>query len=193
MVVFDATILIALLNPDASPPRHPETNDPVEAFRDRIDHLISDLEKSLTKIIIPAPAISEILVRADKAAPEYLSRINSSAVFRPAPFDEIAAIEVAAMTRGAIDTTGSRKGDQDGTWAKIKYDRQIVAIARVNRASVIYSDDREIFKLGQKQGLTVIRVADLPLPPEDAQIKMDLTPQEDGAGKRRGSEPEHME
>lgn len=77
------------------------------------------------------------------------------------------------MTREALDS-GSKRGGHDGTWAKIKYDRQIVAIAKVAGASVIYSDDKEIFKLGQKVGLTVLRIADLPLPPTDAQGRFAL-------------------
>lgn len=175
MVVFDATILLALLHPDAPAPRHPETNEPVDRFRDRIDYLVSQLEKSRDKIIIPTPALSEILVRADSAAPKYLDKINSSSVFRPAPFDELAAVEVAAMTREALDVTGNRRGNQDGTWAKIKYDRQIVAIAKVNASSIIYSDDKEIYKIGKKMGLTIIRIADLPLPPVNPQGALNLS------------------
>jgi len=191
MVVFDATILIVLLYPDAPPPRHPDTNDPVDRFRDRIDYLVSQIEKSRDKIIIPTPALSEILVRADEAAPKYLAKVNTVAVFRFAPFDKLAAVEVAAMTRGAIDTTPTRnrKGYQDGTWAKIKYDRQIVAIAKVNGAAVIYSDDGEIFKLGREHELTVIRTADLPLPPEDAQMKLNLPPRKEGEDGEEGGKP----
>lgn len=136
---------------------------------------MAQLEKSRDKIIIPTPALSEILVRADAAGPKYLDRINSAAVFRPASFDELCAIEVAAITKGALDS-GDKRGGQGGTWAKIKYDRQIVAIAKVNGASVIYSDDKDILKLGRKIGLTVIRIADLPLPPEDGQDSLDLIP-----------------
>ena len=67
MVVFDATILLALLQSDCPPPRHPETNEPIDSFRERIDYLIKRLDKDKEKIIIPTPALSEILVRADSA------------------------------------------------------------------------------------------------------------------------------
>ena len=177
MVVFDATILLALLHPSAAVPRHPETDEPVDRFVERIEYLIDKLEKSKAKIIVPTPALSEILIRAESAAPEYLRRINSASVFRPAPFDELCAVEVAEITKEALNS-GDKRSGHGGTWAKVKYDRQIVAIAKVNNASVLYSDDREIFKLGAKIGLTVIRIADLPLPPEDAQSSFEFEQEE---------------
>lgn len=169
MVVFDATILLAFLQSDCPPPRHPETNEPIDRFRERIDYLIQRLDKDKEKIIIPTPALSEILVRADLAGPEYLDRINSASVFRPAPFDERGAVEVAAMTRNALASEGGKFDGLNGTYAKIKYDRQIVAIAKVEGAKTVYSDDKNIYKFAGRYGITVIRIADLPLPPEERQ------------------------
>lgn len=174
MVVFDATILLALLHPDGYSPRHPITNELVDSFRERIGYLVSRLEKDLEKIIIPTPALSEILVRASAAGPQYLDHINTASVFRVASFDKRAAIEVAAMTREAI-AGGDKRGGIDATWAKIKFDRQIIAIAKVEGASIVYSDDEDIYKVGRQNGLTVIRTADLPLPPVDRQGELDLT------------------
>ena len=141
---------------------------PYQLSTHTLEYLVNSLEKSEEKIIVPTPALSEILVRAGTAAPEYLRRINLASVFRPASFDELCAVEVAEITKEALDS-GDKRSGHDGTWAKIKYDRQIVAIAKVNNASILYSDDREIYKLGSRVGLTVIRIADLPLPPEEAQ------------------------
>ena len=60
---------------------------------------------------------------------KFAERLSKLAVFRIEPFDTRPAIEVAAMTRNA-KAAGSRKGISDATWAKLKFDRQIVAIAR---------------------------------------------------------------
>lgn len=166
MVVFDATYLLPLLWPDIPPPREDSSQAPVDGFRERIDYLIERLEKDRTKIIVPTPALSEILVRAGSAGAEYLDRINRSAAFRIAPFDARAAVEVAAITREALDA-GNKRDDLEGTWAKIKYDRQIVAIAKVEGASVLYTDDRNIRKLGSRLGLTTIPIRDLPLRPKE--------------------------
>ena len=122
-------------------PNHPQTSEPVERYRDRVDHLVTHLEQNRTKIIIPTPALSEILVRAGAAGPEYLAQINSQSVFRIVAFDERDAVEVAAMTRKSIDSSGDKRGGVDGTWNKIKYDRQIVAIAKVEGVTALYSDD----------------------------------------------------
>ena len=172
-MVFDSTMLLPMLWPEVPAPIDPSTKNPIENMRERVDFLIQRLEKDRTKIIIPTPALSEILVRAGRAGPQYLAQINSTSVFRTAPFDERAAVEVAAMTRSALDS-GDKRGGAEGTWAKIKYDRQIVAIAKVQGATTIYSDDSGVKTLGNGIGLTVIRLFDLPLPPEDPQTSLDL-------------------
>ena len=173
MVVFDASILLALLQPDIYSPRHPDTKEPVDQFRQRIDYLVTQLEADFQKIVIPTPALSEILVRAGQAGPEYLDRFNSASVFRIVPFDQRAAVEVAAIIASAI-TAGDKRGGSDSSWAKVKVDYQIVAIAKVENISTIYSDDRDIYNFGQRNGLTVIRTAELPLPPVDPQGALEL-------------------
>jgi hypothetical protein len=135
-VVFDAATLLLLLRPDAGRPLDPATGRPVEHVEERIAHLVQRLEKARSKILIPTPALSEVLVRAGEAGPEVLERIQRSAAFRIVPFDTLAAVEVADMTRRAL-SGGDKRAGGSGTWAKIKYDRQIVAIAKIERASTI--------------------------------------------------------
>jgi hypothetical protein len=106
------------------------------------------------------------LVRAGTAGPEYLAQINARSAFRTVAFDERAAVEVAAMTKKAIDA-GDKRGGADATWNKIKYDRQIVAIAKVEGATALYSDDSGVRAFANGVGLTVIGSWELPLPPED--------------------------
>ena len=173
MVVFDATTLLILLSPSVPAPVDPTTHTPVEYAKECVDHLVKELEKSRTRIIIPTPALSEILVRAGSAGSAYLDRINSSAAFRIASFDQRAPVEVAAMTRDAL-SAGDKRGGAQGTWAKVKYDRQIVAIAKVEGADIIYSDDDDVDKLATQAGITAMRIADLPLPPEMAQGRLDF-------------------
>ena len=48
-------------------------------------------------------------------------------------------------------------------------DRQIVAIAKVVRATAIYSDDKDIRSIAAMEDISVIGLADLPLPAEDLQ------------------------
>lgn len=169
MVVFDATTLLLLFAPDASVPKD-SNGKPIPFAKERIDGLVADLSKRKVKIIVPTPALSEALVRAGPVAgANYLAGIRKSGWFRIESFDERAAIEVAEMTKEAIDR-GDKKNGSDATWAKVKYDRQIVAIAKVNSASAIYSDDINLTSFARRQGLRVISVVDLNVPDEASQM-----------------------
>lgn len=64
MIVFDASILLFLLAPEARPPNDPKTGQPVTRCKERIEHLIATLERDRTKVIVPTPVLSEVLVRA---------------------------------------------------------------------------------------------------------------------------------
>ena len=166
MAVFDATALVHLLEPNAGAIVDPNTGQPIADASARIKHLIDTLEKKRDKIVIPTPALSEVLVHAGDAAERYLAVLHQSARFRIAPFDERAAIELATITREAIDRGDFRAGS-DATRATLKFDRQIIAIARVEGESVIYSDDLGLGKLGSSLKLSVIPTYDLPIPPAE--------------------------
>lgn len=149
MVVFDASILLLLLNPEARPPTDPSTDAPVTRCQDRLEHLIETFEKDRIKVVIPTPVLSETLVRAGDTGPEYLNQLSGSAKFKIVSFDTRAAVELAAMTREAVDS-GDKKGGSKAPWAKVKFDRQIVAIARIEGAHCIYSDDEGIKRVGDQ-------------------------------------------
>lgn len=174
MVVFDATMLLLVLRPNSGRPVD-STGAPIVQVPERIAHLLQRLEKSRTRIVVPTPALSEVLVRAGAAAPQIVETLNRSSVFRIVPFDSLAAIEAAILTRAAIDA-GDKRGGSEATWAKVKFDRQIVAIAKVVRATAIYSDDADVRAMAAAQDIPVIGFAELPLPPENPQLAMQLEP-----------------
>ena len=171
MAVIDATTLLLMLRPGTPVPVGPD-GIRIDRPKERIEFLISKMDREKTKIIIPTPALSEALVRAGPAASlQIIEKLQKYSVFRIEPFDTRAAIEVAAMTRKALDS-GKKRGDSTATWAKVKYDRQIVAIARVCGVSTIYSDDDDIATLAKGAKINTIKLRDLPLPPEKLQIEM---------------------
>jgi hypothetical protein len=47
---------------------------------------VSELEKASEVILVPTPALSELLVKAEAAAPEYVRILSKSARFRVAAF-----------------------------------------------------------------------------------------------------------
>lgn len=154
LVAFDSSFLIILFDS-----RYGDKGD----LDPRLSHLLATLDKEKATIIIPAPALSEVLIGAKDAAPKYLGIINSSARFKVAPFAERAAVEAAAAHREAIEAGDKKEGSP--SWAKVKYDRQIVSIAIVEGASVIYSNDRDIKRLAAGSALEVIEMDELPEPP----------------------------
>lgn len=163
IVAVDATTLLLLVNPDADPPEDPATGKRLTKAKERVERLIEEVDAQKGTIVIPTPALAEVLVRAGDAAPAVLDRLNRSARFKIADFDQRGAVELAAMTREALRSGDKFEGIAE-PWQKVKFDRQIIAIARVNNASVIYSDDSGVASFGSKAGLSVIKSWELPLP-----------------------------
>jgi predicted nucleic acid-binding protein len=168
-VVFDTSFLIALLDPKIRDERDGDA---------RLDFLLQTLERSRTKIIVPTPALSEVLIGAGDAAPRYLDIISRSSAFKVVPFGTRAAVEAAAAHREAIQAGDKREGAT--SWVKVKFDRQIVAIAKVEGAELIYSNDSDIKRFSVRDGIEVLTVEDLPRPPEDPQGRLPLDPMENG-------------
>ena len=71
MVLFDATMLSLLFHPGAKAPTDAD-GKLIPRARERVEHLVETLEKSKTKIIIPTPALAELLVLAGAAGPKYI-------------------------------------------------------------------------------------------------------------------------
>lgn len=167
MIVFDANFLVYFLDP--------RLKDGVGS-NPRIDHLVATIQKSGERIIVPTPALSELLVRAGDAAPEYLRIITQSKFFRIAEFGTRAAVEAAALTREAIDRGSKHGATPDATWAKVKFDRQIVAIARALSATTIYTNDDQLAQHARAVGIAAFKINDLPEPAVSPQIEMELDP-----------------
>jgi predicted nucleic acid-binding protein len=154
---------------------------------------LSNSKRERTKIIVPTPALSEVLVRAgSEVSDKIIEHLQRFTVFRIEPFDTRAAIEVAAMTRDHLTNRQGKRGTSSATWTKIKFDRQIVAIAKVHNATAIYSDDEDIGKIAARAKIKVIGLSDLPLPPEDAQLTFVLTGAAEGAVQRSGDDVEEQ-
>lgn len=152
---------------------NPHTGKPVDMLKERVELLIRVLEKTREKIIIPTPALSEILVLGKDRAADYLAELNSTYRFEVAPFDQVAAVEAALFTSGAM-TRGSKRGSSKANWEKVKFDRQIVAIAKTRGATAIYSNDEDVRKFGDIENIEVIAAWELPVPPVQ-QMPLDYT------------------
>ena len=71
MLVFDANFLIYFLDPKI---KGGVGSNP------RIDHLVATIQKTGERIVVPTPALSELLVKAGDAGPKYLEIVARSEV-----------------------------------------------------------------------------------------------------------------
>ena len=78
-------------------------------------------------------------------------------------------MEAAIRTYDARQRGQHKGGNPEAAKAKIKFDRQIVAIASVERATAIYSDDSDVVAYAREAGMEGYRLSDLPEPPKDPQ------------------------
>lgn len=173
MVAFDADVLTLVLNDGASAPIDPSTGNPVTHARERVDHLIESLAKAKTRIIIPTPALSEVLVEAGDGGLRYVEALQRALVFGVELFDARAAVELAIMTRQAHETGDKRQGRTE-PYQKIKLDRQIVAICKVVGVRTLYSSDGNLGSFAKRVGINVIPLHELPLPPTPPQLTLGL-------------------
>ena len=162
MVGMDASFALALWFPDV-PCSVPQA-------KERVEYLVQTLTTTRERILVPTPALSEILVHAGKAGSDFAQKIGRSSRFEIGSFDTLAAIEVS-MTITANKAKGSKrpKGSAE-TWAKVKFDYQIVAICKVRNVTVLYSDDLGLGSFAESVGIRPVRLADLPLPPEEPNL-----------------------
>jgi len=172
MVIMDSTTLLLLFYPNASPPIDEATGQPLTKCKERIELLLENLSQASIQILVPTPVLSEILVASGTDKTRILNEINGTYAFKIQPFDEIAAVEVAMLTDA--DLQANKPLTADETKAKVKYDRQIIAIAKVNGVQTIYSDDGKLGAKAKANGIAVIKTAELPLPPEPPQAELPL-------------------
>jgi hypothetical protein len=158
----------------------PSTNAPVTKCKERIELLLQNLSQAGIQVMVPTPVLSEVLVATGTDKARILNEISNAYAFKVQPFDALAAIEVAMLTD--VDLQSNKQLTADQTKAKVKFDRQIIAMAKVSGVQTIYSDDGPLARKAVANGIAVVKTTDLPLPPEDPQTTLDLKepPSEDG-------------
>lgn len=165
--VIDANVLAALFTRD-----HDDRRDA------RIRGLITDTRTARERLIVPAPVLAEFAV---KARDEEIDFITSQNIFQVAPFDAIAALECGFMIRDVFATES--KQDRH----KIKFDLQILAIAKVCRATRLVTNDNQLRKRASALGIAAISILDLPIPDSERQIPLGLQNADDS--ESAGDEP----
>jgi len=163
MIIFDSSFLVVLLHSNP-PPAKDRADQPVLQFKERVAYLASIMDIKNEVIGVPAPAMAEVLVRAGKGRAQYVSVLSNTWRFQILPFDSRAAIEAAELIAKI-----KSNNEPWATWAKVKFDIQIVAIAKAESATAIYADDRDIENYAKRLNIPVVRICDLPLPPPETE------------------------
>jgi hypothetical protein len=158
MVVFDTTFLTLMFIPGAL--------HSLPDAKERVEFLIKDIHGRGEKVLVPTPALAEILIKSGKARNQILQELIKAAKFEIAPFDLRAALELSLLSDAPFTSKDKRSG-ATGTWVKVKFDRQIVAIAKVSGASKIYSEDLDVRNIAIREKLAALSVADIKVPKPD--------------------------
>jgi hypothetical protein len=166
MIVIDANVLSLFLYPSSSVPNDFKTKKPIPGARERVQALISEIESNGDLVVIPAPVLSEALVVAAPDVGPYVDVLEKSPHFQVAPFGQKAAIELALHLKAAKAAGDKRDGlaADECIWDKVNFDRQIVAIAKVVGALVIYSTDRHVHLHAEKWGIVCKNISDIAEP-----------------------------
>ena len=163
-VVIDASLLLLVLDDSAAAP-------PVLLARERVNNLLNQLSDARTTVLIPAPVWAEVLSGAGSALEEYVSILRTkSRWLQVSPFDERAAIECGIMLKDAY--VRRRRNPKDFRKPKVKFDHQIVAIAKVTGSDCLYANDNDLLTLARQAGINAQGLEDLPIANEDRQLDM---------------------
>lgn len=167
-VAFDNTVATVLFNRRAQIPLDPATKRPIAFARERLNGLVRKLQTDKERIVIPTPVIAELLTVSGPDGTQYFDTLTRSKQFQVGDFDIKAALEVSLMNTVAL-AAGDKKDGIDAPWQKIKVDRQILAICKVNNVSILYTDDDILAKTAARAGLRTLGIHDLPIPDENRQ------------------------
>ena len=122
-------------------------------------------------MIIPMPAISEFLVKADIMGVEFLNRLERKYCVILGNFDRTAAYECAQMDSAALGREDKKDGSKDA-WQKVKVDRQIVAISKTLGATMMITNDKGVENSSLRAGIATCTVQSLPIPDDAKQLKL---------------------
>ena len=95
-VCLDATALMCLLDSrlDVFPAPDGTT---VSQMQRRMDHLVATIDEAKGSVIVPTPALAELLVGAGAQRAAMLRALESGKAIRVEPFDKAAAVHCASL------------------------------------------------------------------------------------------------
>lgn len=163
-VIFDTNVLVQALTgtKDGVSLTDPCTGEVISDPQKRAEALIDHIDSLGGAVLIPTPVLAEFLVGIDKNQHQaYINLIKSLSCFEIVSFDEIAAIECAQMP-SLKELKQMMSAD---TTTKVKFDRQIISIAKSTGVKEVWTHDKGVYSRCQTLGITAKSLADItPLP-----------------------------
>ena len=172
-IVLDTNVLVQALRnaKDGVVLVDPATGKSVDRAEARAEALVELIDGKGGTILIPTPVLAEYLVGVERSHhQQHLDIVNGVSCFEIVAFDQIAAVECARM----VDDSELKVMDPEATKAKLRFDRQIIAIALANNADEIWTHDKGLYTKAHSCGLLVKSLADIEPSPE--QLEADLGP-----------------
>lgn len=185
-VIFDSSFLISMVDRGVYPGQVAPGVDAAVSDR-RIEHMLVGLEANRTIVVIPTPVLAEVLVKRLQQASNLVATIKDASRIRLAPFGASAAIEAAELLHKHLP----KKTERNKEWSKhrLKFDLQILAIAKVEGVARIYANDKGLLRRVRSEGMEGISLNDLATPEEDApRLPMELP--KNGPRSRRNVDPD---
>lgn len=168
-VVLDSNVLLQAfgnLKP-GSTLFDPRTGVAVTRATARAEALIATIDAHKGNILIPTPVLTELFIGLGAGQVQgMLETIKSLSCFEIVGFDELAAIECARM----VTEQEIKNLDPAASKAKLRFDRQILAIALANNADEVWTHDKQLLAKAESLGVRVKSLADIDPIPEQMQV-----------------------
>ena len=116
-----------------------------------VSKLIQALSSENAKVVVPTPALAQVLTHSPTKAEGWMRTLNTYSCFQVRPFDDKASFELTQILGESVS----------GLRDILRFDRQIVAIAKVYAVSVLYADDEQVNQFAEQCGIHAKRLKDL--------------------------------
>lgn len=173
-IIIDTNVLVPMIT--GLKPNHQFTNPANGQIISNVDlrskALIDLIELNKGVILIPTPVLAEYLLGIEREMHfQHVNLINSMKCFEISPFEEISAMECALLPTLKELRQMSK---ESCTANKIKFDRQIIAIAKATNADEVWTHDKGIYDKCKELNLSVKSFADIEPIPEQFNIPDDV-------------------
>lgn len=158
-----------------------QNNDKIEYVRERLLHFIKE---NRAEIVLPSPVYSELLLISNVTPSLLDQHLGNNGAFITCPYDVRAARILAKVEKPAIMSNKKRAGRTE-TMARLKFDRQILSIAKQNNVEVIITSDKGFIADAKRYEIETRCVSGMDLPPNIIQPKLNLVHSENYSAKTK--------